>query len=88
MATLRVRREPGEVTMRDRNPAPVHDPLPAGDRRAGGGRGWLDDFRQDIRFALRSPFMPGRKPYSPAARSRAAETPLSSPLSFLPDIGA
>jgi predicted permease len=40
--------------MRDRNAAPVHDQLPAGDRRAGGGRGWLNDFRQDIRFALRS----------------------------------
>ncbi len=35
--------------MRDRNGAPVHDELPAGDRR-----GWLDDFRQDLRFALRS----------------------------------
>lgn len=40
--------------MQDRNAAPVRDPLPAGDRRAEGGRGWLDDFRQDIRFALRS----------------------------------
>lgn len=36
--------------MRDRK----DDPFPAGDRRAGGGRGWLTDFRQDIRFALRS----------------------------------
>jgi putative ABC transport system permease protein len=54
VATLRVRREPGEVTMRDHNATPVNDQLPAGDRRAGGGRGWLDDFRQDIRFALRS----------------------------------
>jgi len=40
--------------MRDRNAAPVHDPLPAGDGGAEGGRGWLNDFSQDIRFALRS----------------------------------
>jgi predicted permease len=54
VATLRVRRERGEVTVRDRSATPVHDHLPAGDRRAGGGRGWLNDFRQDLRFALRS----------------------------------
>lgn len=40
--------------MGDRNATPVHDHLPAGDPRAGGGRGWLNDFRQDLRFALRS----------------------------------
>jgi putative ABC transport system permease protein len=40
--------------MRDRNATQVHHQLPAGDRRAGGGRGWLDDFLQDLRFALRS----------------------------------
>jgi putative ABC transport system permease protein len=40
--------------MRDRNATPVNDHLPAGDRRAEDGRGWLNDFRQDLRFALRS----------------------------------